>query len=235
MSHGDRNTKFFHAIASTRRHTNFIKGLLNSIGDWITDDQSLAQTTMDYFDKMFTSSNPSGQDVTKATMSTDLVVDNHMNDFLCAPFTIDEVHKAIFDMHLSKSPGPDGFTALFFKKLWPMIGKDVRDPVLSIMNDNAEISQWNSTLITLIPKLKDPLSLKDYRPINPYNTSYKIVSRAITNRFRPVLENVIDDFQSAFMRGRLILDNVIFGFECMHWIRERKKKRKQNHGLQHLT
>lgn len=49
------------------------------------------------------------------------------------------------------------------------------------------------------------------------------MSRAIINRFRPVLAKVIDEFQSAFMPGRLILDNVIMGFECMHWIKYRKK------------
>lgn len=55
------------------------------------------------------------------------------------------------------------------------------------------------------------MSLKDFRPINLCNTCYKIISRAITNRFRPILDKVIDNFQSAFIPGRLIIDNVIVG------------------------
>lgn len=97
-----------------------------------------------------------GHDVAEATMRTDLVVDNHMNDFLCAPFTAEEVHKAIFYMHPSKAPGPNGFTALFYQKLWPIIGEDITAAVLSILNANGEVSHWNSTLITLIPKIKTP-------------------------------------------------------------------------------
>lgn len=201
MSHGDRNTKFFHATASARRHTNFIKGLKNSRGEWVSANSDLAAITLDYFDKFFTSFNPSVQDLEAVILSTDSVVDWSMNDVLCAPFSAQENRKAIFDMHPSKAPGPDGFTAFFFQKLWPVIGNDITNVALSILNDNGDISQCNSTLITLIPKIKNLVSLKDYRPISLCNTSYKIVARAIINRFRPVLASFIDDYQSAFMPG----------------------------------
>lgn len=49
------------------------------------------------------------------------------------------------------------------------------------------------------------------------------MSRVITNRFRPVLAQVNDDYQSAFISGRLILENVVVGFECMNWIRNKMK------------
>ncbi|XP_075498859.1 uncharacterized protein LOC142537187 [Primulina tabacum] len=100
----------------------------------------------------------------------------------------EKVRRAVFDMHPSKAPGPDGFTALFYHKLWPIVGEDVTKEVLAILNDQAGMTDWNETLITLIPKIKDPVSLKDFRPIR-----------------------------------RLILDNVIVGFECMHWIRNNQK------------
>lgn len=41
-------------------------------------------------------------------------VDAHMNQILCAPFTENEIKRALFDMHPNKFPGPDGFSALFF-------------------------------------------------------------------------------------------------------------------------
>lgn len=49
------------------------------------------------------------------------------------------------------------------------------------------------------------------------------MSRAITNRLKPIMSTVINNNQSAFVPGRLITDNVIVGFECMHWIRSNTK------------
>ncbi|XP_020270858.1 uncharacterized protein LOC109846046 [Asparagus officinalis] len=41
------------------------------------------------------------------------------------PFSVEEVHKAIFDMSGDKSPGPDGFSALFFQVFWDIVKDDI--------------------------------------------------------------------------------------------------------------
>lgn len=146
-----------------------------------------------------------------------------MNDYLCVPFSSDEVRLGIFDMHLSKASGPDGFTALFYQKFWPVIGQDVTKEVLSILNDQGDISYWNSTIITQIPKIREPDSLKDFSPISLCNISYEIVARMIINRFSSVLSSVIDEHQSTFVPGRLIFDNVVVVFEYMNWIINKQK------------
>lgn len=146
-----------------------------------------------------------------------------MNQSLCAIFTSDDIKRAVFDMHPSKAPGPDGFTTMFFQKLWPTIGDTIVTAVLNILNGQEDLKDWNNTTIILIPKKLNPNTLKDFRPISLCNTCYKIVARAITNRFRPILSRIIDSFQSAFIPGRLIMDNVIVGFECMNWIRNNRK------------
>lgn len=178
--------------------------------------------TYSYFSDLFYSSSPSIHDIQGIIELLDPVVNDIMNDSLCEKFTAEEVHKAVFDMHPSKAPGPDGFTAMFYQKLWPVVGEDIIAAVILILNEQVDISECNSTLITLFPKVKEPMTLKEFRPISLCNTCYKIVSRAITNQFRPI-DQVIDSFQSAFVPGRLSLDNVIVGFGCMHRIRNNRK------------
>lgn len=36
-------------------------------------------------------------------------------------------------------------------------------------------------------------------------------------------KKIHDAFQSVFIYDRLIMDNVIMGFECMHWMRNNRK------------
>lgn len=192
-------------------------------GIWHTETRSLVDITRNYFANLFSSFYPSAASIGATREGTDAVENNQMNEALCAPFSEKEVHRAVFQMHSSKTSGPDGFTAFFYQKLWPVIGNDITAGVLAILNDQQDPSDWNTTLTTLIPKVKEPMNLKDFRLISLCNTYYKIVSRTITNRFRPILNQIIDSFQSAFITGRLILDNVIVGFECMHWIRNNQQ------------
>lgn len=148
-----------------------------------------------------------------------------MNDVLMAPFSAADVKKALFDMHPSKAPGRDGFTALFFQKACSLVGDDITAAALLILNENGDVEKWNKTLITLIPKVENPTTPKDFRPSILCNICYKIVSKAITNRLRRVLNQVIDHSQSAFIPGRLITDNIVIGYECMHWIRHHSKRK----------
>ncbi|KAK2638598.1 hypothetical protein Ddye_026393 [Dipteronia dyeriana] len=66
----------------------------------------------------------------------------------------------------------------------------------------------------------------DYGPISLCNVLYKMVAKAFANQFRVVLNKIISKTQSAFIPGRLISDNDIVGFECMHALKRRKKGQK---------
>lgn len=72
------------------------------------------------------------------------------------------------------------------------------------------------------PKIIESIISKALSP-DKFNICYKIVSRAITKRLRPIMFDVINKKQSAFVPGRLITDSVVIGFECMHWIRNNTK------------
>jgi len=61
----------------------------------------------------------------------------------------------------------------------------------------------------LLPKKSSPVTLNDYRPISLVGCLYKIIAKILVNRLKMVLQNVIDKYQSAFLNGRGLLDNVL--------------------------
>lgn len=93
---------------------------------------------------------------------------------------------------------------------------------LKILNDKAELPDWNDTFIVLIPKVKNPRSVSDFRPISLYNVSYKIISKSIANRLKNVIGLVVSEAQSAFVPHRAITDNVIIGHKCLYTIKSCK-------------
>uniref|UniRef100_A0A2N9GPG8 Reverse transcriptase domain-containing protein n=1 Tax=Fagus sylvatica TaxID=28930 RepID=A0A2N9GPG8_FAGSY len=149
-----------------------------------------------------------------------------VNQRLLQPFTADEVRMALFQMHPSKAPGPDGMSSFFFQKYWNIVGADVVAAVLSVLNSGKILRKINLTHISLIPKKKNPERMSEYRPISLCNVVYKIISKVLANRLKVVLPCIISDSQSAFVPGRLITDNVSVAFEFIHKMKAKRKGKK---------
>ena len=98
----------------------------------------------------------------------------------------------------------------------------VTKTVLDFLNFGISPPSFNDTHITLVPKIKEPKKITDYRLISLCNVMYKIESKAIANRLKRFLPSIISDTQSAFVHGRLITDNVLVAFEAMHHISKKK-------------
>ncbi|KAL4367315.1 hypothetical protein GQ457_05G009200 [Hibiscus cannabinus] len=52
---GDRNTKYFHACARSRKRANTVMALRSNEGDWCVDQEGLQQLACSYFKSLFTS------------------------------------------------------------------------------------------------------------------------------------------------------------------------------------
>ncbi|XP_019434024.1 PREDICTED: uncharacterized protein LOC109340748 [Lupinus angustifolius] len=115
------------------------------------------------------------------------------NVFLTAKFEVEEIKEAIWSCDGDKSLGPDGYNFTFFKKFWDCLKK------------------------------KSPQGLNDFRPISLIGSIQKIISKLLAARIKKVIHLVISDCQSAFIKGRFIMDGVVVANEVIDQV---KKKRR---------
>lgn len=87
-----------------------------------------------------------------------------------------------------------------------------------------DLSRLKYGAITLIPKIKDAVNVKQFRPICLLNVSIKIFTNLILNRLTPFMDKIIDKGQTAFIKGRYILDGVVILHETLHELRVSKQK-----------
>jgi hypothetical protein len=167
-----------------------------------------------YYTKLFTSVRP--RNVDKCISAVDSRVSVEMNEKLTATFTTEEVKLALDQMGPFKAPGPDSFTASFYQHNWHTVGLEVCEAVLYFLNSCHMDGLINATNIALIPKGNNPSCVTEFRPISLCNVIYKIASKVLANRLKAVLPSVISPYQSAFLPGRLITDNILAAYETLH-------------------
>ena len=73
-----------------------------------------------------------------------------------------------------------------------------------------------ASFIALVPKKSRADCLKDFRPISLLGSTYKILVKVLTTRLQKILPSIISPSQSAFVKGRQILDGVLVANECIH-------------------
>lgn len=196
-----------------------IKGLRDHMGNWKENEKEMETVIDEYFREMFRSTNPRGEEIEEVLHALDCMVSEEAKHDLSCSFTEAEVKDALSSMPPLKFPGPDGYPALFYQKYWNILGSSVIDCVLNFLNHKSLPPGLIFTYIVLIPKVKNPHRMNEFRPISLCNVLYKIGSKSLANRLKPVLDSIISPSQSAFVPHRLITDNVLVAFEINHFIR----------------
>lgn len=216
LREGDRNTKWFKQEATWRKKKNDITKLKDSTGVWIEDREGIQEMSQNFFMKLYE------KDIEVESNSILELVNRQlteeMNETLVRPFSTEEISNALFQIGPLKAPRPHSFPARFFQRNWEVLREEVTKGVLNFLENDVLPEGINDTVIVMIPKGKDPQSLKDYRPISLCNVLYKVISKCLVNRLRPLLDEIISETQSAFIPGRLITDNATIAFECFHKI-----------------
>jgi hypothetical protein len=125
-------------------------------------------------------------------------------------------------MDVNASPGPDGLPVGFYREFWQEIKLIVLEMFQDLYRGELNLSRLNFGMISMIPKIKEANTIKQYRPICILNVAYKWFSKVFTMRLTPFADKVISENQTAFIPGRYILEGVIILHETLHELRVKK-------------
>ncbi|KAK4274243.1 hypothetical protein QN277_017497 [Acacia crassicarpa] len=229
LAAGDRNSRFFHISTIKRRQQNRISCIRNDDGNWLYEKDDISNNIATFFQELFTTSGARPMDTVLGFIEP--AISSEMNNMLLAPVTAEEIKAAAFSLGSNKAPGPDGYSGKFYHSSWSEIGESVCGMVKEFFAGHILINDLNETNITLIPKMHKPEHVSHFRPIGLCNFSYKIISKILANRMRPLLDSCISQNQSAFVPGRCIHDNIIIANEVYHYLRRKKDTGKYEFAL----
>nr|XP_027120233.1 uncharacterized protein LOC113737168 [Coffea arabica] len=154
---------------------------------------------------------------------------------LIKPVDEGEIKQTIFSMFPNKAPGVDGMSPCFSQSYWSIINVDIVHGISTFFHTGILLKTINETIISLVPKVDNPVMLANFRPISLCNVLYKSISKILANRLKKVLKHCISPSQSAFVLGQQILDNVIIAHEILHFLKRLSNLIKKVVDNKHLT
>ena len=80
-----------------------------------------------------------------------------------------------------------------------MVGDSIKVEVKRVFVEKKIPDYLNKTYIALIPKMQGLETIENYRPINLCNMVYKVVTKIIVARLKPLLSKLVSHLRIAFV------------------------------------
>jgi len=106
-----------------------------------------------------------------------------------------------------KAPGVGGFPSSFFHSYCNIFGGNICSAMQPFFHSGNMSNAWKAIFITLIPKVQNPVRTEDYWLISLCSTLYKVITKIIVSRLKPILSRLVFKEQVAFVLGRSISKN----------------------------
>ncbi|RVW81753.1 putative ribonuclease H protein [Vitis vinifera] len=162
LKEGDRNTGFFHCMASAHRRNNSFERIKIN-GEWLLEEQEIREGIANAFHNLL--SEDMGWKVDIGRLQFDQISQQEAKN-LERSFTEDEIHAALMEMNGDKVPGPDGFSMAFWQSCWDFIKEEILEMFKDFFEHSSFLKSLNNTFLVLIPKKSGVEDLGDFRPIS---------------------------------------------------------------------
>jgi len=144
-----------------------------------------------------------GKNAEKLTKSFIRDLPDHPDNFQLRPVTYEEVLKAILELRSDCSTGHDNIPAKFVKPVSQYLISPLTHIINSCIQSSTFPDVWKISRICPVPKVNDPQSLVDYRPISILPILSKVFERVILQQLTDHIESkaIFLERQSGFRKS----------------------------------
>lgn len=208
---GDGNNAFFFNQTKANWTRNKMLAIKDKDGILVNGHKNVAKIAVHYFQNSIGAHEEHSQ-IDLSNFQGPSITEGHAAS-LISPVTNELIWTTLKKLKKKKAPGPDGFNVEFYIRCWHIIGEDFCRAVIDFFRHSNMHHGINSTSIALIPKTASPSTMQEFRPISLCTVAYKCISKILASRLQKIMPHVTDKAQSAFIKGRLLSDNVLLAQE----------------------
>ena len=206
----EKPTKFFYMAEKQNQTRKNITSLKNKNGEVKSENEEILKIAKDYYTELYKKAQTNQDEQEIFLNKYEKEISNDWHPKLTKTFEEKEIFQALKSMEENKSPGKDGIPMEFYITFWQILKKDFTELLNYIFFVKKELpDSMKTAIISMIPK-KDPndTDIAKWRPISLLCVDYKIITKVLTNRLLPTLDEIISIEQSAVVPNRTIYNNL---------------------------
>ena len=208
----ERNTKYFYSLEKLRHNARTCAVLIDDRGALVKGTDNILKLQREFYRKLY-ASDPS---IVFQTSASGKQISEHQRQYMDHPIESVELETALKQMATGKTPGNDGLSVNFYKHFWTKLKSVYLNAIKAGLHRKNLHDSARRGVINLIPKQKrDSRKLKNLRPITLQNVDFKILEKALANRLKECIDDIIDPVQTGFIAGRSISINIRKAFEVV--------------------
>jgi len=205
FNEGEKSNKYFLNLLKRIGSRNEMAKLIDA-GIEVTDESEIRRIVGKFYNDLYNTNEEIEIDPT--FFGNMFTVEHEDNISLERPITVEELWLNLKHTKAT-TPGPDGLSNTYLKKLWSILGPLIVEAWNFSLRNNELPPSHKQSLLRLIPKAgKDTTLIKNWRPITLSNCDHKLITRTFNARLLTVISKHITTTQTAYIKGRNISDNL---------------------------
>ena len=199
--------KFFFQRETKRAVKKTCSALQTTDGQRVTNQSDIMQEQVRFYKEMYTKVPTDRVAQDRLLNLFDRKLSDEQSKSCESEFFDGECLAALKTLRNGKTPGSDGLPKEFYLCFWDILKDDFVEMLNHSLADGRMPDSLRQAIITLLFKKDDPELLKNWRPISLLNVDYKILTKVLVNRLKPLMSTVVHSDQCCSVPGRSSDDN----------------------------